>query len=240
VIPSTVTGVLAFLASVGPGYVYVRIRETWRPQFERTPLREAAQMVVAGSLATLVGVVVAANLADQWGFLNLTQLVQHFRSYVAMNPEDIALALGIVVVVSYGLAALVGRFAPGRGGRVVPDSGWYAAFERMLPANHGIKATVELLDGRKISGIIQAFTAEQGPVDERELTLVKSNDAAMSVESPGGGPVATLAEDFVVLRGSDIRYVAASFVAAEPTPTRGRLKRAWAYGRLAVYELRRP
>jgi hypothetical protein len=63
--------------------------------------------------------------------------------------------------------------------------------------------------------VIQAFTAERTPVDERELTLVRSAGTPMRVSSPDGQTV-DLAEDFIVLRGSEILYVAATFVPTQP------------------------
>ena len=238
-IPSSVTGVLAFLASVGPGYVYVRIRELWRPSVERTALREAAQMVVSGSLATLIGVVVALNLGKWWGFLEAHELAGHPGTYLATHPKKAGVALLVLLVVSYGLAALLARFGPGKGARVFPDSGWYASFERRLPKNHGIRATVELRDGRKVSGLILAFTAEQTPVDDRELTLVRAQDKPMHVVLPQSATETALDEDFIVLRGSEIANVAASFMPAEEIATRGRFRRAWGHLKLAVHELKR-
>jgi hypothetical protein len=225
VIPTTLTGVLAFLASVGPGYVYVRIAEQWRPYVQRTPLREAAEIVVSGSLATLVGVVAALGVGDLAGFLDLHDLATTPGDYLVENPGKAALALAIVFVVSYGLAALLATVPPGKGPRVFPDSGWYAAFERKRPKDHAIVATAELRDGRKLTGLVKAFTAEQMPVDERELTLERTSVSQMQVLMPGAEEAQALTEDFIVLRGSEIVYVAASFVPraqrAQPVPTGG-------------------
>jgi Family of unknown function (DUF6338) len=212
VIPSTLTGVLAFLASVGPGYVYVRIAEQWRPYVQRTPLREAAEIVVSGSLATLVAVVVALIFGNLTGFLDLHELAVHPGHYLVESPENAGLALLIVALVSYGLAWALATNAPGKGSRVFPDSGWYAAFERKRPRDHAIVATAELRDGRKLTGLVKAFTAEQMPVDERELTLERTSVSRMLVLMPGSELPQELDEDFIVLRGSEIVYVAATFV----------------------------
>ena len=210
-IPSTLTGVLAFLASVGPGYVYVRIAEQWRPYVQRTPLREAAEIVVSGSLATVVAVVVALIAGNATGFLDLHELAMHPDRYLVESPENAGLALLIVLVVSYGLAWALAANVPGKGPRVFPDSGWYAAFERKRPKDRAIVATAELRDGRKLTGLIKAFTAEQMPVDERELTLERTSVSRMLVLMPGSEQAEELDEDFIVLRGSEIVYVAATF-----------------------------
>lgn len=212
-VPSTVVGVLVFVASVGPGYVYVKTADRWRPYAERTALRETAQIVVTGSIATVVGVVVAlVLLGKHWHFIDLATLSRRPGNYIATNPGRAGVALAIVLLVSYGLAWLVARFAPGRGAEVFPDSGWFAAFERRLPRGHAIRATVELVDGRRVTGLVQAFTAEQTPVDDRELTLTKSLSSNMKVVLPPDSAETELNDQFIMLRGSDIRNISASYV----------------------------
>jgi len=220
VIPSTVTGLVVFLASVGPGYLYVRVAERWRPYRERTALREAAQIVVSGSLATLVGVVVALVVTRATSVLpDRDAFVEDAGRYLIFHPARVGLVLLIVLVVSYGLAYGLARYAPGRGAEVFPDSGWYGAFERNLPAGHGIVATVELRDGRTIAGVVRAFTAEPTPVDDRELMLMASFGGPMIVRS-ADGVVASIPDQFVLLRGDEIRYVTATYreLTSNPAP----------------------
>ena len=210
-IPSSVTGLVVFLASVGPGYVYVRVAERWRPYRERTTLREAAEIVVSGSLATLVGVVVALLAARVTNLLpNRAALIEGAGRYLVFHPGRLGLTLLIVLVVSYGLAWLTARYAPGRGAEVFADSGWYGALERKLPKNHGVVATVELQDGRTIAGVVRAFTAEPTPVDDRELMLAASGESPMLVRMPDGR-VTSINDQFVLLRGDQIRYITGEY-----------------------------
>lgn len=92
-VPTSVVGVLVFVASVGPGYVYVKILERWRPYTQRTALRESAQIVVAGSLATLVAVVVALIVGKTFNFISTNSLARHPGRYVVNQPGDAGLAL---------------------------------------------------------------------------------------------------------------------------------------------------
>lgn len=210
-IPSTVTGLVVFLASVGPGYLYVRVAERWRPYRERTVLREAAEIVVSGSLATLVGVVVALLVARVVNVIpNREALIDAPGRYLILHPGRMGLTLLIVLVVSYGLAWLIARFAPGRGAEVFADSGWYGALERKLPKDHGVMATVELQDGRTIAGAVRAFTAEPTPVDDRELMLAGSGESPMLVRMPDGH-VTSIKHQFVLLRGDQIRYITGEY-----------------------------
>jgi hypothetical protein len=211
VIPSSVTGLVVFLASVGPGYVYVRVAERWRPYRERTVLREVAEIVVSGSLATLVGVVVALLVARVTDLLpDREALINGAGRYLVFHPGRMGLTLLIVLVVSYGLAWLIARFAPGRGAEVFADSGWYGALERKLPKNHGVVATVELQDGRTIAGVVGAFTAEPTPVNDRELMLAATNTSPMLVRTGDGG-VTSISDQFVLLRGDEIRYITGTY-----------------------------
>lgn len=210
-IPNTVSALLVFLASVGPGYVYVRVVERWRPRREHSSLREAAEIVVSGSLATLLGVVVALIVAEQTSLVPESQvLVDDVGSYLVEQPDRLGLVLFTVLLVSYGMAYGVGRFQPGRGPEVFPDSAWYGTFERKLPSGYGIVATVELRDGRKVAGVVRAFTAEQAAPDERELVLMATAESPMLVQSPSGR-IAQVSDQFILLRGDEIRNIAGSY-----------------------------
>jgi Family of unknown function (DUF6338) len=216
VVPTTLVGVLVFVASVGPGYVYVKVAERWRPYVERTALREAAEIIVTGSIATSVGVLVALMFGKLLSFLDVTALSNQTGQYVVRHPGHASLGVLVVLVVSYGLAWLVAANMPGRGARVYPDSAWYAMLERRLPAEHAIVATVELRDGRRITGLVRSFTAEQTPVDDREITLGRSEIDSMKVLLPQAEQPTDLGDDFIILRGGDIANLAARYVPLQP------------------------
>ena len=144
--------------------MYVRVAERWRPYRERTVLREAAEIVVSGSLATLVGVVVALLVARVTDLLSDREaLIDGAGRYLVFHPGRMGLTLLIILTVSYGLAWLVARFAPGRGAEVFADSGWYGALERKLPKDHGVAQFV-LLRGdqiRYITGEYRELSASE-------------------------------------------------------------------------------
>lgn len=214
--PTTLVGVLVFVASVGPGYVFVKVVERWRPYSERTALREAAEIVVTGCIATLLGLVAALALGKASGFLDVKSIASRPGRYFVVHAGHAGLGVLVVLGVSYGLAWAVARFSPGKGAKVFPDSAWYANFERRLPKNHAILATVELKDGRRVTGLVHAFTAEHTAVDEREITLTRSTADTMKVALPPDGELAELGDQFIMLRGSDIANIAASYVTTEP------------------------
>ena len=209
-IPSTLLGVLAFLASAGPGYAYVKIAERWRRPAEKTALREAMELLVIGSLATALGVLAALIAGDERGFLDTVALAERPGRYMVTHPLEIGAALLIVLVISYGGAVLAALLVHKGRRRVYPDSAWWGAFERRLPEGHGVYATVGLKDGRAITGGVHSFTAEPVAVEDREIALAAPGDQPLIVRRGDEEPVA-LADRLVLLRGSDIAYVSARY-----------------------------
>jgi hypothetical protein len=211
VVPNTLLGILVFLAAVGPGYVYVRVADQWRPPIERSPLREAAELVVIGSVATTVAVVVALIIGDTTGLLDTARLAERPGTYLVTQPMRTGVSLAIVVLLSYGGAWLAANRFHGGGVKVYPDSAWYGAFERDLPTGYGIYATVELHDGRLITGAVRSFTAEPVPVDQREITLHAPYGAKLLVRSSGARDFEEISDAFILLKGSEVRYISARY-----------------------------
>jgi hypothetical protein len=209
--PSTLLGVLAFLASAGPGYAYVKIAERWRRPAERTALREAMELLVIGSLATALGVLVALIVGDEGGFLDTVALAERPGRYMVTHPVELGAALLIILAISYGGAVLAALLIHKDRKRVYPDSAWWGAFERRLPAGHGVYATVGLKDGRAITGGVHSFTAEPVAVDDREIALAAPVNKPLTVRRGDEEPIA-LADTLVLLRGSDIAYVSARYL----------------------------
>jgi uncharacterized protein DUF6338 len=217
-VPNTLLGVLAFLASAGPGYAYVKIAERWRPPVERTALREAAELVVIGSLATTIGIVIALVVGDVARFLDTVLLAERPGRYLVTEPLRAGAALLIILGVSYGGAALA-AFLIHKGRRpIYPDSAWWGAFERHLPTDHGIYATVELKDGRAITGGVHSFTAEPVAVDNREITLGAPANRRLEVRRRGEEEPIPIEDHIVLLRGSDIACVSARYLPVAQKP----------------------
>jgi Family of unknown function (DUF6338) len=173
-------------------------------------IREAAEIIVAGALATTIGIVIALGLARLIKFLSLRGLAIHPGRYLVLHPGRGGIGVLIVLVVSYGIAWLVASYAPGKGARVYPDSAWYGAFEHDRPHDQGIFVTAELRGGRAVSGVLRSFTAEQTPVDDRELTLAAPIDGRLRVRNPNGATFEIL-DTFIILRGSEILYIAGTY-----------------------------
>jgi hypothetical protein len=215
VIPSTLLGIIIFAASVGPGYLYVSIVDRYRPPVERTALRETAELVVIGALATTLGVAVALVLGDVTALLNNNKLAKMPGRYLVTEPLRGSGAMLVVLLISYGVAGVLSLW-PNRGkNRVFSDSAWWGTFERDLPDGHGLYTTVELKDGRTVTGAVRSFTAEAVSVEDREIVLAAPSNRPLLVRTPTGA-TSPLRESFVLLHGSDIAYIAGSYLPLSP------------------------
>ncbi len=61
----------------------------------------------------------------------------------------------------------------------------------------------------------EEFTAEQIPVDDRELVLGAPSDSALRVRLPDGAE-STVRDRFIILRGSEILYVSGTYAPLVP------------------------
>jgi hypothetical protein len=213
VIPETVLGLVVFAAGAGPGYLYVRLAQARTPRYERTTLEEVTEFVVFGALASGASVLLALALGELTGVVDSTRVAEAPVRYAVTEPARTLAAFASVLLFSYGGVAfvttkLLHRDAPNisRG-----ETAWYAAFNRMVPQEHGIYATVELRDGRAVAGLVIAYTVDTG--EPREIVLARPVDGALWLRNSDGKAV-ELPDAFMVLRGADILAVSGRYVPA--------------------------
>jgi hypothetical protein len=201
VIPSTLVGLVLFAASIGPGYVYVRVAERREPRQERSPLLEAAELVFVGVIATSTAVLLGIQLAESTDLIDLGPLVDSPRDYILDHPLRVLGWLAILFVLSYGGAGLAARVTHWSAPPMIKPG--YSAWDFVLadePGIHRPYTTVELRDGRTLAGWIGGFTIEPSDPDKRELILV----APLKIKEAKGKPFKFLRDDSIVLQGSDI------------------------------------
>jgi uncharacterized protein DUF6338 len=210
VLPNTLLGLVVFTAGAGPGYLYVRLSQVRSPRYERSNLEEAVEFVVFGALTSAVAVLSALVLGEWTNLLDTNRLSEGPAAYVTTEPLRALGAFLIVIGLSYGLVWLVAtRLLHPNAPTIRPgETGWYAAFHRFLPENHGVYGTVELRDGRAIAGLIVSYTLEAD--DSRELVLSKPADDSIWLRSING-EATQLPDTFMVLNGSDIYAVSGRY-----------------------------
>jgi hypothetical protein len=211
VIPTTLAGLVLFMASLGPGYVYVRVAERRVSRPDRSPLLEAAELLVIGALTTTVISMLVILGAREIGLIDVDAARREGLGYLLLHPLRGFTTLTAIFVLSYlvaGLAALaVNR---GRLPTQQPGTVWGEVLGRNK-STHDAIATVELRDGRMLQGQLASYTLDTA-ADGRELAL----QAPMRQRAGKHSPVQDLPDDYLVLREEDVLYVAITYQ-AKPT-----------------------
>lgn len=213
-IPSNLAGLVLFVASLGPGYIFVRVVEVGGPRPPRSTFFEAVEMAVVGAVATTIAACVVLAATDLAGWIDTPRLFSHSKRYFEVHPLRVLACVFMTLALSYVGVALpwVVREVTKRRRGAEPAAihkpgaaGWQEVFVTRRPANTTLVATAELSDGRKVIGQVLGFSSIAH--DNRELTLGKP--------LAGGNPVEKLDDDFIVLREQDIKYVTVRYLSKE-------------------------
>lgn len=199
------------MASLGPGYVYVRVAERRVSRAERSPLLEAAELLVIGALTTTVVSMLVIWGARESHLVDMQAARRDGLEYLLLHPLRGFTTLTAIFALSCGLAGMAARFLhrkrlPTRR----PGAVWSEVLGRDK-ATHDAIATIEFRDGRMLQGQVASYTLE-APAADRELALA----APMRQRAGKGRPMQDVADDYVVLSADDVLYVAVTF---QPKPT---------------------
>ena len=154
--------------------------------------------------ANTIGVVLAALSLGYWLGGKLADRRPELRALCLMVlAAAIMLAVIPFVALSYGAVWLITTKLLHTGGPTISpgETAWYAAFKRMLPADHGAYVTVELRDGRALAGLVAAYTPDAD--EPREILLSRPVDGTLWVRDAQENAEA-LPDSFIVLQSPDI------------------------------------
>lgn len=206
-LPGTLLGFVLFIASLGPGYVYVRVAERHDPRPERSQLAEAVEMAIFGAVATTMSAAVILMISGSTGLLDLSALVERPRAYLIAEPMRVLATLLATGGASYALAWTVGVIRHREEQAVVHPGRtmWLEMLWHAKPSQaHSTIATVELRDGRTVVGMVGGFTAQDS--EQRELAL----QAPLAARS-GTGEFEPLPDTFLLIREDDILYLTGKY-----------------------------
>lgn len=192
---------LLFAASLGPGYTYVRLAERREPRQERSPLVEAAELVLVGTTASAIALLLVLAVTETADFADGDRLVSAPADYVVDSPLRVLGLLLTAGVLANGGAALVAVLMH-RGSEASIKPG-YSAWHFLLADEVGVHrkyATVELRDGRSVAGWVAAYTVEPADPDKRELIL----STPLRVKKSSDGQFELMLDDGIILQGADI------------------------------------
>jgi len=224
-LPGTLLGLVVFAAAAGPGYLYVRLSRAREPRYERTSLEEAAEFVVFGALSSGFAILLTLGLAEDVGFLDGDAIRHDALAYTVAEPLRVLAALALVILISYGLVWIIAKALLRGGTEISPgETGWYAAFHRMLPEQHGAYVTVELRDGRAIAGLVVGYTPDND--EPREILLSSPAGGSLWLREGPSGPANPLPDSFIALQSPDILAVSGRYTPlAESSPKKKSWKR---------------
>lgn len=217
-LPSTLLGLLLFLASVSPGYIYLRTYERRSFRDARTGLREVAEIVTVGALATTVASFVMLTVGQlTTAFLPLSGLLEGSR-YLREHPWQVIASAGSVLGLSLQGCALVGSKLGGRAGgptaRTTMGTVWGSALRQ--PVGFGERrpfATIETTNDTHIDGFILSVSHAIDPA-QREIAL----RAPIGLSLPGGVQQ-RLDAHIVIVPGTMIRTVSVRWMTPQSRKT---------------------
>ena len=230
-IPGTLAGLLVFAASIGPGYVWVRIEEKRRPRPERTPLLEAAELFFVGATASTVAFLTVLVAGDRLDVLDPDRLAQDGVSYLLREPERGLGSVALALLLAYGGTAIVARI---RFRNQLPTiqlggSAWHTILNPSgsvsTPRDPRIDRlayiTVGLKSGIAVAGWPYVYTVEPSQSVDRELVLANP----IHVRAADASDFVPIKDQLVYLNGADIVSISASYYRVPPEPPAPRFRR---------------
>jgi hypothetical protein len=213
VIPASLLAVVAFAASIGPGYVWVSVAENRTPRRRRTQLLELAELVIVGGLASTIAFLIVATITSWAGWLDTKAIASGGTRYLLRHPTTglsiIVAGLGLAYLGTYVIARV--RY---RGKPPIIEHG-YSAWHRMLghEPDRSAYATVDLRDGTTITGWVYLCTVDDVPPAERDLVLMAASKP-IKIRPAGSDRFFDSPDRAILLNGADVLSVSAYYYAA--------------------------
>lgn len=177
--PSTLAGLLIFVALLLPGFLHYTWRRREVPLRPESPLAETANLVTVSLVADALAVSLFAV-----GRIFLPDLLLDPRE-VLRSPGDFlvenlttatvtgAALLLVAAVIAWAVAARIwpiDRVASWFSPAIVDAPGWYQVFESALPDQY-VHVGCTMAGGGYVSGIVDWYSTETEEADHRSLVL---------------------------------------------------------------------
>jgi hypothetical protein len=235
VIPSTLVGLVVFAASIGPGYVWLRVAEQRHARPQRSQLIEAAELVFVGGFASAVSVLIVLVIAEATGCVDTLALAEDGGAYLLQSPARGIAAFLVALVIAYIGAYVAAQLGFWREPPTLEQG--YSAWHKLLapggplPANRLTVdrlpyATVGLRNGTALAGYVFAYTVEPNSPQDRELALA----APLKLRGPNEAAFRDVEDQVVIVYGSDLELLSVKYYAIPPVHVGGlvaRLVRWW-------------
>ena len=172
-IPDNVVGLLLFVASLAPGYVYTIISERYEPRGDRSALMEAAGLVLVGALSSVVALLVLLIIAQATGFLDLGRILEHGTDYLANEPIKVLVSLVAALLLALVFAVVAALWVhrkqePSlRPNRPV----WLEVERKAREGGNPAFVAIQLRDGRVLEGFADAYSVVTAGDERRDFAL---------------------------------------------------------------------
>lgn len=214
-IPDSLVGLILFALTLGPGYAFVVVTERRKPRRERSALFEAAELVFVGAVASSLAALGIITIAAEWSrvsrwLVDPAVLRAQGAGYFLEEPQRCLVTLVVILALGYGLAAGAALLLSSRvPASIEAGSVWHEVLNprkvlRASKATDKAFVTVEMADGRIVSGYAYAYSVEGADSDTDALAL----HAPVFLRSKGEPPEArkSIPAEIAVLPCQEISY----------------------------------
>lgn len=212
--PGSVAAAVLLLAAMTPGFAFHQAYRRFSAQSPRTSTTEVVALFSVGALATCLGALLTASLAEAFPYLvSLRE--------VAAEPRDLgdrpwswvvsgALTMALSITASLAAGRYVGKRSPHRRGERLRE-GTITTWVLTERDRHGQRPflAVELLDGRLLEGYLWHASLDEDPA-RRDIAL----QGPLFWTGPGAVPRTRSAARMIFVPGSLVRVIHISY----PTP----------------------
>jgi Family of unknown function (DUF6338) len=211
VIPSTLLGLVLLAASIGPGYLWVRVAETRVPRSPRTQLLEVAELIIIGGLASTLSFLLVFWVASRYSWIDSDALAADGTAYVLRHPAPGFGVIFVGLVLAYVGAWLAARVRYIKRPAIITHG--YSAWHRILSKERevAVYATVDLRDGTTVAGWVQLCTVDEVPPAERDLVLIANYGKRLRIAPPNADGFFESDDQAVILNGADVSTITASY-----------------------------
>lgn len=217
--PTSLVGLVAFVAFVCPGLAFVSVRERRRPRPDQSVFRETAAVGFISALCNAVvvaGFLIVSVLNPRWT-PSVTTWITDGSEYVSAHFVSLGFwILGLFVASC--LLGVLAAFVPGTDGAIASHSAWWRIFERKKPKGDYAFVGCLLTDGSYLDGFLESFNSSVEEDGARELVLqrpVRYREAGADDE-----PV-DLQVDALTVSASQLRFVTTTWLGKEAATSAG-------------------
>ena len=207
--PDSLSGLIALVFLLTPGFLYVLADENRRLPAQRTAFNETSRVVVAsiGSLVLTALAFLAWEWLAPWTVVHIDQLVEDPSRYFDAHPVRSALGALAIFIGVCAIAFSFGKWGQGLlhtvfSGPHKRQVSWNSLFKRPELEDLRAVATCYLKSGEVLRGYVETYTTD--PIESLDRSLVLGPPI---VFGPPSGPLQALATGYVTVSAHDLTWM---------------------------------